>query len=228
MQTKQLNMRTAGTRLFSNYMHLRNFCNASLLRKQTVATTTETPGAITFVPRHHATSEEELSAFEHVLRQFPRLAVITGAGISTESGVPDYRSAEVGLYARRGHRPITYQEFVASEAARRRYWARNFAGWPRFSSVSPNAAHRALSEWQRRGRCAALVTQNVDGLHSAAGGADVNELHGSAHRVRCLGCAFTQTRHQLQEVMARANPQFAAEAPAALRPDGDVELDQVR
>ncbi|KAF0313164.1 NAD-dependent protein lipoamidase sirtuin-4, mitochondrial [Amphibalanus amphitrite] len=215
-----------GNCLNIHLQHLRNYCVTSLLRRHSAATNAAAAEAITFVPRHQDTSTTELAEFERVLRRFPRLAVITGAGISTESGVPDYRSAEVGLYARRGHRPITYQEFVSSEPARRRYWARNFAGWPRFSSVQPNAAHHALADWQRRGRCSSLVTQNVDGLHSAAAGGEVTELHGSAHRVRCLGCDFAQSRHQLQRVLERANPQFAAEAPAALRPDGDVELDQ--
>ena len=228
--TCQLMQLPTGRGLLNHLRHLKRICTSSLISKHAAISVNEAPARPTpsFVPNHQVASDEEIAAFQSVLQRFRRLAIITGAGISTESGVPDYRSAEVGLYARSNHRPIKYQEFTDSETARRRYWARNFAGWPRFSSVVPNAAHRTLAQWQRRGLCATLVTQNVDGLHSAAAGdAEVTELHGSAHRVRCLGCDFTQTRHQLQAVLARANPEFAAEAPAALRPDGDVELDQV-
>ena len=234
MAASQLMQLRTVSKLFTYQQHLRSIYISTLVAKHAAVSISEVSRATpSFVPRHRDTSEAELAAFEHALCSFPRLVVITGAGISTESGVPDYRSAEVGLYARSNHRPIKYQEFTSSEAARRRYWARNFAGWSRFSSVSPNAAHRALVEWQRRGRCATLVTQNVDGLHSAAarddgGGGEVLELHGSAHRVRCLSCDFTQPRQELQSVMTRANPEFADQAPTALRPDGDVELDQVR
>ncbi|XP_037077503.1 NAD-dependent protein lipoamidase sirtuin-4, mitochondrial-like [Pollicipes pollicipes] len=178
-----------------------------------------------FVPQHEDVPSSELMAFGHELRRYARLTVITGAGVSTESGVPDYRSAGVGLYARSDRRPIQYRDFVTSEAARRRYWARNFAGWPRFSSVAPNAAHLALADWQRRGRLSALVTQNVDGLHVRADGGPLTELHGSAHRVRCLACPHTAGRHQFQRTLADGNPGLSATA-IEMRPDGDVELSE--
>lgn len=107
---------------------------------------------------------------------------ISGAGISTESGIPDYRSEGVGLYARSTNRPIQYQDFVKYADIRQRYWARNYVGWPKFGYFQPNSSHRTLALWEKMGKVYWLVTQNVDALHYKAGSQRVTELHGSAHR----------------------------------------------
>lgn len=180
----------------------------------------------TFVPEHANPSEGAIYAFNQALRRFKRVTVITGAGVSTESGIPDYRSAGVGLYARSDRRPMLYSRFVSSSAARRRYWARNYAGWAAFSSAKPNITHQLLAEWQRRGLVGALVTQNVDGLHGKAGGGPVIELHGSAHRVKCLECDWKDTRSAMQKRLRDCNVAIEADVPE-LRPDGDVELSEV-
>lgn len=110
---------------------------------------------------------------------------MTGAGISTESGIPDYRSEGVGLYARTDRRPIQHAEFIRSTTARQRYWARNFVGWPQFSSHQPNKAHLVLRDWEKLGKLHWLVTQNVDALHTKAGSQRMTELHGCTHRYSC-------------------------------------------
>lgn len=149
-----------------------------------------------------------------------RVALLTGAGCSTESGIPDYRSPG-GAWSR--HKPVQYGEFVRSEAARRRYWARSYAGWERFSSARPNAAHGALRDLESLGLSGALITQNVDGLHQRAGSRDVIELHGSNHLVVCLACSRVVAR---EEVQARIRESNAAWSPggAAAAPDGDAAL----
>jgi NAD-dependent deacetylase sirtuin 4 len=137
--------------------------------------------------------------------------VLTGAGISTESGVPDYRSPG-GAYSS-GFRPMTHQDFMSSDASRQRYWARSFAGWPAFAEKPrPNGAHHALAAMQGAGRVWGLITQNVDRLHQAAGARDVMELHGTTHRVVCLGCGDNTCRRELQTRLAELNPSFAAAA----------------
>jgi NAD-dependent SIR2 family protein deacetylase len=161
---------------------------------------------------------DRLAAF---IARHPRLLVLTGAGISTASGIPGYRDADG---ARRGRAPIQGPEFRASEAARKRYWARSMVGWPMLAAARPNAGHRALAALQRAGRVAALITQNVDGLHSASGSADVLELHGNIHRVACLACGASQARRQLQQWLAAANPALAALS-AIPAPDGDAQLE---
>jgi len=161
------------------------------------------------------------------LREFlgkvERLLVITGAGISTESGIPDYRSEGVGLYATSVKRPIQHKVFMDSKQARQSYWARNFVGWPRWSSFQPNLAHRTLARWEETGKLSCLVTQNVDQLHYKAGSRKVVELHGTNSTVTCMSCSFTQPRLQLQRVLEQLNPSMVARTDI-IRPDGDVEL----
>jgi len=140
------------------------------------------------------------------------LLVITGAGISTEAGLPDYRSPG-GAYAT-GFKPLTHQQFLASSANRRRYWARAFAGWEGFSRAEPAAGHVALARLQRRGWVADIVSQNVDRLHTKAGSPRVVELHGSTHDVVCLACGAVAPRAPLQRRMAELNPGAAARARA--------------
>jgi NAD-dependent SIR2 family protein deacetylase len=149
------------------------------------------------------------------------LVVLSGAGISTESGIPDYRGASGA--ARRGQ-PMTYQVFTGDPVARRRYWARSHLGWRSITHAAPNAGHRAVAELQRRGLLAGIITQNVDGLHQAAGAGDVVELHGNLARVVCLGCKAPTTRSRLHDRLLMANPGFDTHA-AEMAPDGDADLD---
>jgi NAD-dependent SIR2 family protein deacetylase len=146
--------------------------------------------------------------------------VLSGAGLSTESGIPDYRGPS-GL-ARRAE-PMTYQAFTGSAEARQRYWARSHLGWRHIAGAEPNAGHHAVAELQRRGLLAGIITQNVDGLHQAAGAAAVTELHGSLYRVACLGCGQRTSRLDLDRRLRLANPSWAADV-AAINPDGDAVL----
>ncbi len=149
-----------------------------------------------------------------------RVVVLSGAGCSTPSGIPDYR----GPTGRRRRRtPVTHDVFVADPKARRRYWARAVAGWPRFRSARPNAAHRALARLEAAGLVSAVVTQNVDGLHRVAGSRNVVELHGSLHRVVCLSCRTAFDRDTVQRWFLHRNPGWARLA-ARAAPDGDADL----
>lgn len=158
------------------------------------------------------------------LREFfarhERIAVLTGAGCSTGSGIPDYRD-ESGNWKHR--QPMHFAEFTATAAARQRYWARSFAGWRRIAGARPNAAHTALARLEEHGRVTAVITQNVDGLHRRAGSNDVIDLHGVLDRVRCLDCAAVTRRDALQRRLEALNTSWRA-APAALAPDGDARL----
>lgn len=147
------------------------------------------------------------------------MLVLGGAGVSTESGIPDYRGPESSKTPRN---PMRFQQFVGSEGARRRYWARSFVGWGRVADAKPNATHRALARLELTGQLTGLVTQNVDGLHQAAGSRRVLELHGSLAAVRCLGCRALGSRRLLQRRLLELNPDVAA-YPLELAPDGDAE-----
>jgi len=149
-----------------------------------------------------------------------RIAVLTGAGISTESGIPDYRGPVTRARARN---PIRFAEYASSEAGRQRYWARAMLGWPRFVAAQPNAAHHALATMERAGVVTGVITQNVDRLHHAAGSEQVIELHGCLHRVGCLGCDTVETRASIQQRLVDANPELAS-AEVETAPDGDAEL----
>jgi len=160
-------------------------------------------------------------ALRRFIEQHRRLFVLTGAGCSTDSGIPDYRDAE-GQW-KRSARPVTLQDFLTDAATRRRYWARSLAGWQHFRAARPNDTHRALACLQRRNGIAALVTQNVDGLHQAAGSSEVIDLHGRLDRVRCLHCGQRTAREALQGELLRLNA-GTHRAVTALAPDGDAEL----
>lgn len=155
-----------------------------------------------------------------VLGSGRRLFVLTGAGVSTESGIPDYRD-EHGRWKRTP--PIRWQEYVASDATRRRYWARSFVGWPATRRAQPNPAHHALAALERGGRLELLVTQNVDGLHQKAGSCEVLDLHGRLDVVACTSCGAQSGRDAFQEELAAANPGWGDRC-ATLRPDGDADL----
>lgn len=150
--------------------------------------------------------------------------VLTGAGMSTESGIPDYR----GVTGRaRPATPMTYQEFIGSPAARQRYWARSHLGWGTIARAQPNRGHAAVAGLQRAGRVGRVVTQNVDGLHQAAGAQDVIELHGSLDRVTCLDCGHLSSRGELEDRLGAANPDLTGQVrvdPFDVKPDGDVDL----
>ncbi|MFF8659298.1 NAD-dependent protein deacetylase [Streptomyces huasconensis] len=146
--------------------------------------------------------------------------VLSGAGISTESGIPDYRG-EGGSLSR--HTPMTYQEFLAAPEARRRYWARSHLGWRTFGRARPNAGHRAVAAFARHGLVGGVITQNVDGLHQAAGSGEAVELHGSLDRVVCLSCGTFSPRRELARRLEEANPDYAPVA-AGINPDGDADL----
>jgi NAD-dependent SIR2 family protein deacetylase len=148
-----------------------------------------------------------------------RVFALTGAGCSTASGIPDYRDDQ-GQWKRRP--PVMIQAFRSSAAVYRRYWARAYAGWPRFTSAAPGRAHYAFAEWEAAGSLAQLVTQNVDALHQRAGSRGVIDLHGRLDIVVCLSCGARTARAALQDAIARDNPRWLAEAAAA--PDGDADI----
>ncbi|WP_433275160.1 NAD-dependent protein deacetylase [Pseudonocardia xinjiangensis] len=165
--------------------------------------------------------DEALDRALGVLARRP-LVALTGAGLSTDSGIPDYRGP--GSPRRT---PMTYQDFVSGEPAQRRYWARSHVGWARMAHAEPNAGHRAIAELERVGALHGLVTQNVDGLHHAAGSRAVIDLHGRIADVVCLGCGARTPRDELQGRLAALNPGFVEAAGAAVEaaPDGDAALE---
>lgn len=185
------------------------------------------------MPNHHATAQWQPSAqlrgtladAQRLLAKASGVVVLTGAGVSTDSGIPDYR----GPRAVRAT-PILHAEFAGSKLARQRYWARNYQGFAHLSAASPNPAHQAVSAWERHGQPAALiglVTQNVDGLHEKAGSRRLVTLHGRAADVVCMGCGQISSRADLQIRLAAANPGVGVMRVlehAELRPDADAEV----
>jgi len=164
----------------------------------------------------------EASGLEEVERILAerQVVVLSGAGLSTESGIPDYRGVTGTL---RRHTPMTYQEFVTSEDGRRRYWARSHVGWRTIARAEPNPGHFAVAALRDAGYVSAVITQNVDGLHGAAGTRDAVDLHGSLDRVVCLNCGQTSRREDLDRRLREANPDFQ-DTSTRINPDGDVEL----
>jgi len=191
-------------------------------------------------------TDEALEQLVDAVQSASSVTVLTGAGVSTESNIPDYRGQH-GAYAT-GFKPMTHQQFMATSEARARYWARSFAGWREFSSVKYNAAHSGLTRLQNSGWVGPIITQNVDRLHHSAGSRNVLELHGTTHRVICMSCGMVTEREPFQHQLADLNPKMAAYVAAlpedaarsgqldrvipesgqpvqpAKRPDGDVEL----
>ncbi len=168
---------------------------------------------------------ESILADAHALRKWldrhKRVFVLTGAGVSTASGIPDYRNTD-GSWKR--NPPVTYQALIGDSATYRRYWARSFIGWPIFSNAQPNASHRALAAFELTDRITALVTQNVDTLHQRAGSRNVIDLHGRLDRVICLACGDERPRTELQTRMMAANVDWRPRD-AAIAPDGDADID---
>lgn len=170
---------------------------------------------------------QQLDQLQTFLQQHRRVLVLTGAGLSTASGIPDYRDKD-GV--RRGRNPIQGPDFRKSEAVRRRYWARSMAGYPTLAGASPNVAHYALAELEKAGRIDSIITQNVDGLHTRAGSSRLIELHGNIHGVVCLDCRTVHPRAHIQHWLAEMNPDLVPTGPAGevvpeARPDGDAELE---
>jgi NAD-dependent SIR2 family protein deacetylase len=165
-------------------------------------------------------THEQLDRLQQLMDDQP-FVVLTGAGISTPSGIPDYRDNQ-GV--RRGRQPMMYQEFLRAPESRRRYWARAMLGWPRVRQARPNVAHDTLARLQSTRLISGLITQNVDTLHDQAGSHDVIELHGSLHRVLCLDCAKRSDRDSIQQLMEAQNP-YLAGVDAVQAPDGDTLLD---
>jgi NAD-dependent SIR2 family protein deacetylase len=162
-----------------------------------------------------------LSAAVDLLRG-AQIAVLTGAGISTDSGIPDYRGAGAPVRT-----PMTFSQFLADEPYRKRYWAGSHVGWNRFASALPNEGHRILAELESGGRIAGVVTQNVDGLHVRAGSRRVVDLHGSMDRVICLHCGQAFARESIGERITALNPWLDVTVAHRINPDGDAEIDEV-
>jgi NAD-dependent SIR2 family protein deacetylase len=161
------------------------------------------------------------SALEAFIQRYSRLAVLTGAGVSTECGIPDYRDAQ-GAWKRSP--PVQHRAFMSSLATRQRYWARSLLGFRAIENARPGPGHRALARLEAAGRVSAVITQNVDGLHQRAGSRRVIDLHGRAEMVRCMRCGAQRMRYHLHDELARCNPDWLSlEAPVG--PDGDADLD---
>jgi NAD-dependent SIR2 family protein deacetylase len=163
----------------------------------------------------------EYSSLQDFLDRHERLFILTGAGCSTRSGIPDYRDAE-GQWKRA--QPVTYQAFMGDEKTRRRYWARSLVGWRLIRHAAPNDAHRALAELEATGKTELLLTQNVDRLHQAAGSERVIDLHGRIDLVRCMDCESRSPRVELQDELGQLNPDWLT-LDAAEAPDGDADLE---
>jgi NAD-dependent SIR2 family protein deacetylase len=163
----------------------------------------------------------ERSSLPEFIDRYQRIFVLTGAGCSTGSGIPDYRDAD-GQWKRA--QPVTYQAFMSQEATRRRYWARSLIGWWRIHEAKPNGAHRALARLEAMGRIELILTQNVDRLHQAAGSARVIDLHGRIDLVCCMDCGRRSPRDQLQDELSRLNGGWL-DLDARQAPDGDADLD---
>jgi NAD-dependent SIR2 family protein deacetylase len=150
----------------------------------------------------------------------PGVVVLTGAGMSTDSGIPDYRGPNAIPRS-----PMTFQEFASGPVTQQRYWARSYLGWQRMFRAEPNAGHRALAQLETDGQVTHLITQNVDGLHRRAGSRAVIDLHGRVDEVVCLGCRRVTRRDAVQERLAAANPDFVGDSSLRTAPDGDVDLE---
>lgn len=202
--------------MFTFTLTLKQCCIRRLhITKQHVAFFSE------FCPKAPLPKNNEVQRLNEFVHESQQLLVLSGAGLSTESGIPDYRSKDVGLYDRKNHKPITHYEFMNSVKGRQRYWARNFLGWETFIKHHPNSAHLKLSELERIGKVHWHVTQNVDGLQFQAGSSYVTELHGCMHRVICLDCKTIFERNKLQSTFEILNRYWTGRV-TGYGPDADA------
>lgn len=178
--------------------------------------------SVASVGRPDASAVEALVDEAAALLRGRRIAVLTGAGLSTDSGIPDYRGAGAPVRT-----PMTFTQFLSDPDYRKRYWAGSQLGWRRFDAAEPNAGHRALATLELDGGVNGVITQNVDGLHLRAGSQRVVDLHGSMDRVRCLSCGQLYARADIAARLEELNPWLAEVTPEALGPDGDVEIASV-
>lgn len=167
-------------------------------------------------------ADQAASALYDFIQRYPRLMLLTGAGISTDSGIPDYRDQN-GQWKR--NPPVQHQDFMKEELTRQRFWARSLIGWPVMRNARPNEAHRAIAALEQHSICQLLVTQNVDGLHNKAGSEQVIDLHGRSDQVICMDCKSRYSRDQVCDQLATLNPDFA-ELTASVAPDGDADLER--
>ncbi|XP_024398720.1 NAD-dependent protein deacylase SRT2 isoform X3 [Physcomitrium patens] len=213
------------------------FCNyATLAATGSVAVPQEISSSLnSIVPDSPPPSQSDLQRLYDFVNDSKRLVVITGAGTSTECGIPDYRSPH-GAYSS-GFKPMTHQDFISSEQNRRRYWARSYAGWRRFISANPGPTYLSLAQLEAKGRVKGMITQNVDRLHYKAGSKPI-ELHGTTHEVICLDCGDMSDRYLFQNRVKKLNPEWAKAVEALesgqpgsdasfgmrIRPDGDLDI----
>ncbi|QSP94701.1 NAD-dependent protein deacetylase [Marinobacter salinisoli] len=177
------------------------------------------PDAVEPVVQHEP--EQAGALLAEFVRDHPRLMVLTGAGVSTDSGIPDYRDGD-GAWKRK--QPVQHQVFLDSHEARQRYWGRSLIGWPLIRDARPNPAHHHIRELEHRNHCPLVVTQNVDRLHQRAGSRSVIDLHGRADEVLCMSCGYRCTRDEVHDRCADLNPGFTGLS-AGVAPDGDADLD---
>ena len=170
---------------------------------------------------HNENIRDYVDQLSEFIERHRKVVVLTGAGISTASGIPDYRGRD-GV--RRGRAPVQGPEFRKSEAVRKRYWARSMVGYPTLARAAPNSAHRAIADLQAAGKLASVMTQNVDGLHQRAGSSEVLELHGNIHGVLCLDCHASFPRAFVQGMLEELNPGIEG-AVGAAAPDGDAHVE---
>ena len=168
-------------------------------------------------------SIEATEALQAFIEEHPRLVVLTGAGISTDSGIPDYRDRNAQWKRKQ---PVQHHDFMQHIETRQRFWARSLIGWPVMRDAKPNAAHLKLAELERSGHISLLITQNVDGLHQQAGQQNMIDLHGRSDRVLCTGCAAQYSRDQVHTWMLEENQGFK-DFQATAAPDGDADLEDV-
>ena len=163
---------------------------------------------------------DEAESLSRFIRRHPRLTILSGAGCSTASGIPEYRDDD-GNWKHR--QPMQFVDFVSDAKNRQRYWAQSFSGWQRISKAKPNPAHIAIARLEKKGHIQCVITQNVDNLHRKAGSKKVINLHGVLHRIRCLDCNTVQSRQNFQSSLRRENPDWDATV-SAITPDGDARI----